>query len=889
VSTAAVKSAAASVIAVAALLIATANLGAAEFDKYVIESASVSLSSNQAGAHADLTTTFSLSEKGGQPYANTRDLTFKLPPGAIGNPQSIETCSIAALGNDVKESNCPRASQIGITEVRVGEPLNGTFIEPLYNMDPPESGDIIARFGFFAGLYPSFVNVRVDPQDYSVEATLEGIPSAASLIRATSTIWGVPAAKVHDNDRLTPEEAFHGEKPSGVELGIPEKPFLSNPTDCSAARQLTLLARSYQQPDVLLERSAPFPQIGGCGKLAFSPRFTIQPTNPEAFAPTGIDADLEIPQDETPQGRSTSALKSAVVSLPPGFAINPAAGDGQQACSSEQVAFGERRPASCPGAAKIGSVEVDVPALPRTLNGSVFLRTPEPGHLFRFWVVTDEQGVYLKLPAEIQLDPVTGQVTTVFSGLSSLGGLPQVPFSDLRLHVTGGPRGPIATPGCGTYQTHFRFVPWSGNPAVEGQTPMDIVSGCGKGGFSPALSAGTLSTAAGSFSPFTMTLTRQDGEANLQALSVHLPKGLTAKLAGVPLCPEAAAATADCPEGSKLGSVTAASGVGGAPLWIPQPGKAPTAIYLAGPYKGAPYSVSIRVPAQAGPFDLGTVVTRAGLYVDPETATATIKSDPLPQILEGVPIAYRTINAIVDRPDFTLNATGCNRREIQAHVVAANSAVADPVAPYQATDCGVLAYTPKLKLSLKGATKRTGHPAASAVLTQPKGQSNSAKATALLPASQFIDQDHINNPCTRVQFNAGNCPPLSILGKVTATTPLLDRPLKGNIYFRSNGGERELPDIVADLNGQIHATTVGFIDSVPIKGTERARLRVRFASIPDAPLSKVTMHFFGGPKRGLLENSRNLCGTNRRAQITMVAQNGLTRRTSQVIATSCQK
>lgn len=863
---------------------------AAEFEKYAIDSASVSLSSAQAGSHADMTIAFALAEKGGQAYALTRDLEFKLPPGVAGNPQAVPQCTISDLGNEPSESKCPIAAQVGIAEVRVGEPINNTFVEPIYNLKPSKTGNVIARFGFFAGPYPTFVNVRLDPTDYSVVAAVEGAPSGAPLINSTATLWGVPADPAHDEDRLTVAEGFEHTKPaSGRAAGIPEAPFLSNPTDCSLQRQLTITARSYQLPGSPATKQVPFPEIGGCGKLSFEPSFSAIPTNPEAFAPSGLDAELTIPQDETPKGRATSTMKSSVVTLPEGFAINPAAGNGQEACSSEQVGFGMNVASACPDAAKIGSIEVDVPALEKILNGSVYLRTPEPGNLFRFWLVTDDQGVHLKLPAEVVLNPLTGQLSTVVSGISSLGGLPQLPFSSLRLHFPGGPRAPLATPGCGTYRTQFQFVPWSGKPPVEGGAPMDIVSGCGKGGFSPTLSAGTLSTAAGSFSPFTMTLTRQDGEANPQTLSVHLPKGLTAKLAGVPLCPEEAAASADCPEGSKLGSVAAASGVGGAPLWIPQPGKAPTAIYLAGPYKGAPYSVSIRVPAQAGPFDLGTVVTRAGLYVDPETATATIKSDPLPQILEGVPIAYRTIHAIVDRPNFTLNATGCDRREIQAHVVASSGAVADPAVPYQATDCGTLSYKPKLKLTLKGVTKRTGHPAASAVLTQPTGQSNTAKATALLPASQFIDQDHINNPCTRVQFNARSCPPLSILGKVTATTPLLDRPLKGNIYFRSNGGERELPDIVADLNGQIHATAVGFIDSVPIKGTERARLRVRFANIPDAPLTKVTMRFFGGPKRGLLENSRNLCATNRRAQITLVAQNGRTRRSSQVIATSCRR
>ena len=861
---------------------------AAEPERYALESVSASLSTPQAGAHADFTASFELTEEDNEPFALTRDILVSLPPGVIGNPQRFPRCSIAQLGETPEESKCPQDAQLGISEVRLGGERSGILTEPVYNMYSP-GGDIVARFGLFAGPYPSLINVRINPVDYSLVASVEGAPAAAQLISAATTFWGVPAAPEHDALRLTPEEALNQElPPGGRDSGQPEIPFLSNPTDCATPRELEVTVVSYQLPDSPSTMSTPFPQISGCEKLSFNPSFSVTPTNPEASAPSGLDAILKIPQNEGPDDLASSTLKAAEVTLPEGFAINPAAGDGLAACSIEQVGFGTNRAASCPDAAKLGSVELDVPALERTLNGSVYQRTPEPGHLFRFWLVSDEQGVHLKLPAEIHANPLTGQLTTVFAGISSLGGNPQVPFEELRLHVAGGPRAPLATPArCGTYQTHFDFFPWSGMPPASGNAPMQIISGCNKGGFDPRLDAGTLNLRAGSFAPFAMTLTRQDGEANPQTLAVHLPGGLLAKLGGVPLCPEAGAAGADCPAGSMVGHITASAGVGGAPLWIPQPGKAPTAIYLAGPYKGAPYSIITRVPAQAGPFDLGTVVNRAGIYVDPESATATIKTDPLPQILEGVPIAYRTVHVDVDRDNFTLNPTGCSAKEIKATVVASNGATATPSDTFKATNCAKLGYKPKLKLSLKGATRRSGHPAVRAVLTQGKGQANTAKATVMLPVSEFIDQDHINNPCTRVQFNADNCPNLSILGHATATTPLLDKPLKGPVYFRSNGGDRELPDIVADLHGPIHVILVGFVDSVPIKGTELARLRTRFVNVPDAPVTKFAMNLFGGAKRGLLENSRDLCTTNRRAKIAFVAHNGRTSTSSLRIATSC--
>jgi hypothetical protein len=860
---------------------------AEEFDKFAVESISASLSDKQAGKHADMTIAIKLTRDGNEPYASARDIEIELPPGVIGNPQAIPRCTAEQLGDDYKTSACPFDSQVGMTLIRTVQPVTGVFNEPVYNMVPPKGTDIVARLGFIAAGWPAFVNVRVDPVDFGLIATAEGVPSASGLSEATTTIWGLPSDPVHDEDRITPKEVLNeGESPVGGRSVTPGRPFLSNPTDCTLARGLRVTARSYQLPDQPSTKTASFPQITGCGKLGFAPSFTTALTNPEAAAPSGLDTVLEVPQDESPQGLSTSTLKSARVTLPPGFAINPAAADGLQACSDEQVAYGENVGASCPPAAKIGSIEAEVPALERTLHGSVYQRTPQPGRLFGLWLVADELGVHLKLPGRIEPNPLTGQVTAVFDGIEALGGLPQVPVAALKLNVFGGPRAPLSTPGCGTYLTAFSFTPWSGREAAQGTAPMQVTAGCGKGGFAPKIKAGGLSPFAGGYTPFSFTLTRQDGESNPETIAVHLPQGLLAKLKGVPLCPDAAAATGTCPPGSRLGSLTAASGVGAAPLWIPQPGKAPTAAYLAGPYKGAPYSIVSVVPAQAGPFDLGLVVNRAAIQVDPVTALATVLTDPLPQFLEGVPVSYRTVNVLVDRPEFTLNPTSCKPKQITATITASDGKVAEASDGFQVTGCSKLPYSPKLKLVFKGQMKRSGNPTVSATLTQKPGQANSAAATVILPASQFIDNSHINNPCTRVQFNAEACPPKSILGKVEAKTPLLDQPLRGNIYFRSNGGDRELPDLVADLRGQFRIILVGFIDSVRSKGV--SRVRTRFLGLPDAPVTSFQMRLFGGD-RGLIENSKNLCATNPRVEIRLAAQNGLSSVTKPRIDLPCSK
>jgi hypothetical protein len=873
----------------ATLLRCALALAIEEFDNYAIESVSSSLSSTQAGAHADLSVDFALAQKGGEPYGLTRDIFVALPPGLIGNPQQIQRCTLVQFGETPAESQCPVSAQVGVSEVTLGGLNAGTFLEPIYNMAPP-GGDVVARFALFAGPYPVLVNIRVNPIDYSLTAAIEGAASVASLIGAQSTFWGIPAAKVHDPLRLTPQEALNFKTPpGGREAGAPEVPFLTNPTDCSSSREVSVTAVSYQLPDEPKSKSAPFPQLSGCGLLAFEAQLSVTPTSTEAASPTGVDATLKMPQSEAPNTLGTSTLRSAHVTLPEGLTINPAAGDGLEACSDQQAGFGTGDPPRCPDASKIGSVEVEVPALERTLQGAVYQRTPVPGRLFGFWLVTDEQGVRLKLPAEIQANPLTGQLTTLFDGIPALGGLPQAPISEIRLHVFGGPRAPLATPStCGRYLTHYSFSPWSGRPAATGDAPMQISSGCNKGGFAPKIAAGTTRAGAGAFAPFSFTLTREDGEANPRVLAIHLPQGLLAKLAGVPLCPDSAAATGSCPAGSELGTVTTAAGVGGAPLWIPQPGKAPTAAYLAGPYKGAPYSVLAVVPAQAGPFDLGTVVNRSAIQIAPETGLATVVTDPLPQILEGVPIAYRTIHVSVDRKDFTLNPTSCAPKKITATVTASGGATAEPSAGFQAADCAKLPYKPQLKLAFKGQTKRTGNPALSAVLTQKPHQANNKAALVTLPAGLFIDNSHIGNPCTRVQFDAEACPKASILGTAEATTPLLSKPLEGKVYFRSNGGARELPDLVVDLKGQIHITQVGYIDSVVKKGTETSRVRTRFLHIPDAPLTKVTINLFGG-KRGLIENSVDLCRGARRAKLELRAQNGREATTSPPISVRCGK
>jgi hypothetical protein len=835
----------------------------------------VSTSSELAGSHPDLTMEFEInSEESGEPVAPSGEIKIEMPAGMSGNPNAVGQCTLAQLMNtDVEsptnESSCPTDSQVGVTEVTLLNDGSPQFlIEPIFNMTPPGDGGSVARLGFYAKFFPTLVNIHLrSATDYGLTASLEGIGSLIPLLSATTTIWGVPADEVHDPLRITPYEALHcggspctapGEQPR--HSGLVPAPFLSSPTQCETPQRFELTATSYADPARPSSEAVTLPTLSGCGKLGFSPTFTATPTSREAASPAGLDADLSIPQDETAKGRSTSQLRDSRVVLPRGMTLSAAAADGLQACTAAQAGYGSVATAQCPEAAKVGSAEIDVPALSRTIEGSVYQRTPEPGHLFRIWLVADELGVDLAVPGEVELDPTTGQVTSLFLDT------PQAPVRDFRLHFKSGSRAPLATPSsCGTYATEYELTPWSGSASAAGKAPMTIDQGCATGGFSPALSAGSTDPRAGAFAPFVTRLDRQAGEQNLSGLSVDLPRGVLAKLAGVPMCEGAAAQGGSCPAGSQIGSVHVASGPGSTPLWIPQPGKEPTAVYLSGPYHGAPYGLVVKVPAQAGPFDLGTVVTRAGVYVDPESAQVTVRSDPLPQFLEGVPVSYRTIHVAVDRSRFALNPTSCATKQTTALLTSPEGSIAHPSSKFRVGGCGELPFKPKLGLRLVGGTKRGGHPALTAVLRPRSGDANIGTAQVALPHSEFLDQGNIGTICTRVQFSAGQCPAGSVYGRAKAWTPLLERPLSGPVYLRSSS--HTLPDLVADLNGAIRVTVDGRIDSI------NGGIRTTFAAVPDAPVSKFVLEMKGGHK-GLLENSTDLCAHAHRASADFTGQNG---------------
>jgi hypothetical protein len=444
-------------------------------------------------------------------------------------------------------------------------------------------------------------------------------------------------------------------------------------------------------------------------------------------------------------------------------------------------------------------------------------------------------------------------------------------------------------------------MPWSAPQSGQDATPQarfNVTSGPGGSACAsseaglrnaPAFEAGTTVPLAGTYSPFVLKISRENGSQRIRSLDTTLPEGLVGKLAGIPYCPEAAIAASgsksgtaeranpSCPLASEVGVVNVGAG-SGAPFYVQ--GHA----YLAGPYKGAPLSLEIVTPAVAGPFDLGTVAVRTALYVDQFTAQIHAVSDPIPSILAGIPLDVRSIALNMNRPQFTLNPTSCNAMKLLGATTSTLNQTAALQSRFQVGGCKGLDFKPKLKLSLKGATRRSGHPALKAVVTYPKKGSyaNIARAQVGLPHSEFLDQGNLDKVCKQADLRAGTCPKTSIYGKAKAWTPLLDKPLQGPVYLGVGFGYK-LPALVADLNGQVRILLKGKVDTTKHEG-----IRNTFEAVPDAPVSRFVLEMKGGKKYGLLVNSENICRKPQQASALFNAQNGDSLHMQPKIANSCK-
>jgi uncharacterized repeat protein (TIGR01451 family) len=881
----------------------------------------------QAGSHPfQLTTTLMLNQTADPGHApeQPKDLHFNIPAGLIGNPTVFPQCTTAEfttyLGSWPQYSNtCPKDTAMGIADVAIDEPYLGIFggtgsiggfwegPVPLFNLTP--AGGEPARFGFLVFGTPVILDTSVRTGgDYGVVVTVKNISEAINFISSRLTFWGVPGDPVHDNSRGwecaggPAYSKFYGEAPCVPLDESKPAPFLALPTSCSGEMQTTVEADSWERPGTF---AAPFaaggePELDGCKRLPFGASINVAPDGSAGSTPSGLSVGVHVPQEEAlnPTGLAPADVRDTTVSLPAGVVLNPAAADGLQACSENQIGLSTPLEASCPESSKVGTVEIKSPLLPNPLVGAAYLAAQNQnpfGSLVALYLIARDpvSGVLVKLAGEVKLDPVTGQLVSTFLNT------PQLPFEDLTLHFFGGSRAPLGTPSaCGSYTTTSSFAPWSGNQPVEPSSTFQITSGpdgspCADPlPFAPELTAGSLNIQAGAFTPFTMTMSRQDGQQSLKALQLKMPPGLLGTLSGVKLCREPQADEGNCGPESLIGETIVSVGLGGNPFSV-RGGK----VYITEGYAGAPYGLSIVNPAKAGPFDLGQVVVRAKIEVDPITAALTVTSDSsgpyaIPRILDGIPLQIKHVNVTITRPEgFTFNPTHCQPTKIGGSLTSSEGATSVLSVPFQITNCATLAFKPGFKVFTNGKTSRARGASLHVKLTYPKApfgsQTNIRSVKVDLPKQLPSNLKTLQKACPHQTFetNPSACPPESRVGEAKATTPVLPVPLVGPAYFVSYGGAK-FPELVVVLSG--YGTTVQLHGETFIN--ERTNVTSStFHTVPDVPVGTFELTLPQG-KYSALAAPTLLCGRKLVMPTTFTAQNGATlKQNAPINVTNCLK
>jgi hypothetical protein len=857
----------------------------------------------QAGGHPyEWTTSFALntteSEINGRKLqaadANIRDVETELPPGLIAGAASIPRCPRALVATE----QCSPATQVGVFEVLDAE--GNPFKEPIYNVVPPanvpvELGAVVANF----------VRVYIDGNvrtggDYGATAKVLSTSEEDNIVSSRVTIWGVPADPSHDEDRICPTPGRQvpvGEVP--CPSSAPRTPLLTNPTACPGTPLVvSMRVDSWQAPGQFLSAKEEMPATTGCESLDFTPSVSLAPDTSVADAPSGLNVDITVPQNESPEGLSSSTLENTTVELPAGVSVSPSAANGLEACSEAQIGLHSEAAPECPNGSKIGTVEITSPLIADHLTGSVYVarQGENPFHsLLAMYIAAEADGARVKLAGHIVADSVTGQLTTTFTET------PQIPFNDFKLNLFGGRRGALATPNaCGAPNTNVSLAPWDGLGATSFSEPFTTSTGC-VSGFSPAFEAGTVSAQAGGYAPFTLSFSRGDSEENFAGATVTLPPGLIGKIAGVAQCSDAQLAAAaaksgvaelaspSCPAGSLVGTVQTTAGPGPSPVSVS--GKA----YLTGPYKGGPYGIAVVVPAVAGPYDLGTVVIRQSLRIDPSDAHVTDTSDPFPTILQGVPLRLKSVNVTLDRPGFTFNPTSCEAKTINATLESTGGAKAGVSSRFQAVNCASLKFAPKFSASTAGKASKAngasldvkvGYP------TGPEGTYANIKAVKVdLPKQLPSRLTTLQKACLAATFeaNPASCPKASNVGTATATTPVLNVPLTGPAYIVSHGGEA-FPDLEIVLQGE--NVTLILVGNTQIKNGITSST---FKTVPDAPVSSFELKLPTGQFSILGANvpqskKYNLCGQTLPMPTMITAQNGaVIKQTTKIAITGCPK
>jgi len=854
----------------------------------------------------------------GQPLT-IRDVEARLPPGLVGDPNALPMCT----RQELDATTCPASSQLGIVMVT---DIGGLQTQiAVYNVVPPAG--VPDEIGFTFGGSGEGIETRLDTSvrtgsDYGLTTHVNDI-AEKDVIESVLTLWGNPGDPSHDHWRNT--ESFGGEGCSPQIIGTSlcphvtgeNKPFLTLPTSCGAAPTFTIRTDTWQDPNVASERSVQLHDSNGnptgftgCEHLSFAPTITTQPDTANADTPAGLTVEVKpsVGGLSSLEGLSSSDIQNTTVTLPEGFVVNPGQAAGLQACqpADAHVGDGNDGPPSCQGASKIGVDEIVTPLLSKPLQGDVYILQSNPPEL-KLLVAASGSGVNVKLVGTVHLDERSGRLTTTFQGT------PELPFTNFKLSFSGGAQAALDTPTqCATYTTTADFTPWS-SPFVSdfpATGAFAITAGPGSGAcpsspmpFAPSLIAGSTTDQAGGFTNFSLLLQRGDGQQRIEKLQFKAPRGLSAMLSQVPLCPEPQAAEGACSSASHIGHAVVASGPGPYPLVLPQPGAPELPVYLTGPYKGAPFGLSIVTPVIAGPFNLGTIVTRAKIEVDPTTAQITVTTDPLPQVVKGVPTDLRQIQSVIDRPNFMFNPTNCSPQEFSGTAwgtpppgAGGPGATAPISTHFGVGSCRGLEFHPKFSVFASGRNSKANGASLTARVSYPNAaqgtQTNIGLVKVELPKQLPSRLTTLQKACTLAQFDANpaGCPPASFIGHATVHTPELPVPLTGPAIFVSHGGEA-FPTLTMVLQGD--GVTIDLVGSTFID--KRGITSTTFKTVPDAPFSTFELTLPQGPNSALATNvpakaNYSLCGQKLAMPTEFVGQNGaVINQTTPVGITGCAK
>lgn len=857
----------------------------------------------QAGSHPfAMTTSFALNSSVNEasetvPDGELKDMTTEQIVGLVGDPTAVPRCSAADLTTVVGlRASCPDSTAVGVVEVstRGKGAGKGGGIYPVFALVPPPG--VALMLGFVVSDEPVTVEIGVKHEyPYNISAVVSDSPQPVALVGVKLVLWGNPGDPAHDPYRgkclnLGAGSAEHPVSEGNCPSQIANVPLITLPRACTGPLSTTYQANSWSDPGTWVfggsethDNAEPADPLGmtGCSRLGFNPTIAAQPTSKAAQSATGLDFGLNV-HDEglaNPGGIAQSDIKKAVVTLPEGMTANPALAEGLNVCSEADLARESVDSApgeGCPDESKIGTVEVETPLLEEPLKGSLFMAKPHANPfnslLALYFVIKNPTlGIIIKQAALVEPNPVTGQLVTIVDNI------PQLPFSHFTLHFREGARSPLVTPpACGSYDAKAVLTPSSGGEPVTSTSMFQIISGanagpCPAGGvppFAPQITAGMQNNNAGSFSPFYLHLTRGDGDAEISSFSTSMPAGLTGILTGIPFCPEADIEMArtktgvleqnepSCPASSQVGHSLVGAGVGSALAYTP--GK----IYFAGPFHGDPFSLVSVTSAVVGPFDLGTVVIRFGLRIDPRTAQVNVDpsgSEPIPTILDGIVTHVRDVRVYIDRPNFTLNPTSCNPLSISSTLSSNLAQFSTVSSRFQAADCANLKFTPTITATTAGQASRANGASLTVKIAYPKGaigtQSWVNEAKLQFPKQLPAELKTIQKACLAATFegNRAACPPQSIIGHAVVHTPILPVPLEGPVYFVSNGGAK-FPDAVLLLDGdgvhiELHGETFitrSGVTTATFRNTPDVPFETLEVTVPSGPFSEFGANLPGG-------------------------------------------